>query len=240
MKRIVWVHGWGTSSKVWKHVAEELPEAEHHFVSFAHCQTIDDYYEAIRKPLQQPGEWIIAGWSMGGMLAFELASREEFRERYGIQALIMVSSSLRFVDEERRQGWPQRTVQRMKENLQNQPNETLARFKELMLTEKEKAAISMKDFRRLTQTDYSIEGLQVGLSYLIETDLGRKWEHFVQDSDLPFLWLHGEDDAICPVGGVPELPSARMKTLTVAGHMPFVTQPELFYRLIRSFIRELD
>lgn len=240
MKQFLWIHGWGTSFKVWKQAAEQLPEAEHYYVSFAQCQSIDDYYEAIRKPLQKPGEWILVGWSMGGMLAFELASREEFRQQYGVQALVMVSSSLRFVDEERRQGWPQRIVQRMREQLQQQPNETLARFKDLMLTEGEKAAISMKDFRRLTETDCTVDGLQAGLDYLITTDLGRKWEHFIEDSDLPYLWLHGEDDAVCPIGGVPDLPSARMRMLPYAGHMPFITQPQLFYKLMRSFIHELE
>ncbi|EPY06812.1 pimeloyl-CoA synthesis protein [Paenibacillus alvei TS-15] len=78
--KLLWVHGWGMSSSVWRHLAEQLPEFEHRYVSYAGASTVLELLAAVRRPFEEEpeGEWHAIGWSMGGMLLLELLT--EWRE----------------------------------------------------------------------------------------------------------------------------------------------------------------
>ncbi|WP_227774902.1 alpha/beta fold hydrolase [Paenibacillus sp. NAIST15-1] len=78
--KLLWVHGWGMSSSVWRHLAAMLPEFEHRYVSYADASTVAELLAAVRRPFEDEpeGEWHAIGWSMGGMLLLELLN--EWRE----------------------------------------------------------------------------------------------------------------------------------------------------------------
>ncbi|MEQ7051718.1 alpha/beta hydrolase [Paenibacillaceae sp. P-4] len=78
--KLLWVHGWGMSSSVWRHLAAMLPEFEHRYVSYADASTVAELLAAVRRPFEDEpeGEWHAIGWSMGGMLLLELLT--EWRE----------------------------------------------------------------------------------------------------------------------------------------------------------------
>ena len=78
--KLLWVHGWGMSSSVWRHLAAMLPEFEHRYVSYADASTVAELLAVVRRPFEDEpeGEWHAIGWSMGGMLLLELLT--EWRE----------------------------------------------------------------------------------------------------------------------------------------------------------------
>ena len=78
--KLLWVHGWGMSSSVWRHLAAMLPEFEHRYVSYADASTVAELLAVVRRPFEDEpeGEWHAIGWSMGGMLLLELLA--EWRE----------------------------------------------------------------------------------------------------------------------------------------------------------------
>lgn len=42
------------------------------------------------------------------------------------------------------------------------------------------------------------------------------------------VWMHGEDDPICPLGALADVPAERRIVFAGAGHAPFLTQPRRF------------
>lgn len=240
-KQILWIHGWGVSSRVWKEVSMKFPEYEHQFVSFSKCNHVEDFYSVIQDKLAaNKGPWIIVGWSMGAMLALETFFENEQSKRHHIEALVLVAATLRFIHSDRAKGWPQRVVDRMMKQLPLQRELTLNHFKELMLSTSEKENGIMEDLLQLTDVDYTIEGLQAGLTYLVETDLRMQWDQYAEQLKYPrLLWIHGTADAICPVGCLPGLSNEQAAMINEAGHIPFMTAKEQFYEHLRGFLNEL-
>jgi pimeloyl-[acyl-carrier protein] methyl ester esterase len=241
-KQILWIHGWGVSNCVWDDVNAMLSEYDHHFVSFAECRTLEDLHSAVLEKLSPDnGQWVLIGWSMGAMLALELALDTDQRKRLSIEALVLISASLQFVDRDRSRGWPLRVVQRMSAQLSTDREETLSRFKDLMLSTSDKEKINMDDLENCLETGFTLEGLQSGLSYLIDSKLRGKWQQFIRQTDAPkWLWIHGGVDVVCPIGCLPDDKNHRIIVIENAGHLPFLTAKEQFYKHLRGFLNELE
>ncbi|QGQ98567.1 alpha/beta hydrolase [Paenibacillus psychroresistens] len=241
---ILWIHGWGMSSQIWGDVSSWLPEVNHHFFSYAGCDTIDSFHVALSDKLLSAGEnkqWTLVGWSLGAMLALEQwMNRFDNPKAYSIHSIIIVAGTLRFTNSNRQLGWPERVIERMRKQLQLNPQETLLQFASSMFSESDQESA---EFTKLSETiaafaqatDFTPAGLDAGLVYLRDTDLSVHWEvPYVQRPQL--LWLHGADDPICPAGGMPDLNRAEVFVFPETGHIPFLTKPELFYDQVRSFL----
>lgn len=237
-KQLLWIHGWGVSSSVWDDVEDMLPEYNHHFVSFAKCITVEDLHRVImEKLISGSGDWTLIGWSMGAMLALETVFDNDQRMRFNIEAIVLVSASLQFINRDRRQGWPLRVVQRMNTQLSIEREETLSRFKELMLSPSDKNKMYKDDLEKLKETDFSLAGLKTGLSYLMDCNLRDKWQQFVQQPDAPrWFWIHGDEDAVCPIGCLPNAQDQRIVVIEKGGHLPFWTAKTQFFEQLRSFL----
>ncbi|MDF2720921.1 MAG: alpha/beta hydrolase [Paenibacillus sp.] len=259
----IWLHGFGASPAVWGDPAGWLPEVRHRMFSFAGCDTVaamrDRLYEMIGG---ESAPVSLVGWSFGGMLALEtmleLWERQGFQEqgasadgdyegkRLGIERLILVGATLRFVGERRDQAWPERIVRRMRTQLAADADKTLRAFAESMLSAGERASSDAASLSRLAApTDFSPSGLDAALAYLLETDLTERWERFaaragnkIGDGDLDIVWLHGELDPICPVGAIAGVQAGRKVIFPGAGHAPFVTQQDLFIQTVRRIAYE--
>lgn len=213
----LWLHGWGTTARVWNGLLPYLPPAEHHFVSWAGCRTPDDYREAVWNALQLAAigtdhqymdnsvDVRIIGWSMGGMLALETADRwrQHYQDEPRISNLlthvVCIGSCTTFVDESNLQGWPRRIVERMRRQLWRDPETVLQNFYQRLWTDEEELQRIVTDYldQSLTEVVSDLQSLDAGLNYLMECDLNLEvWSRLAQ-SELPLLWLHGEQDAIC-------------------------------------------
>jgi hypothetical protein len=183
-QNILWIHGWGMSSRVWGDVSNLLPGLKHHFFTYAGCDTIDSFHSALLDKLLSVGDgtsWTLIGWSLGGMLAIE-QWMNGFNNpvAYSIHSIIIVAGSLRFANTNRHLGWPERVIDRMRKQLHQDPQMTLQQFASSMFSESDKqgaAFVTLSDtISACAQaTDFTPAGLDAGLIYLQNTDLIARW-----------------------------------------------------------------
>jgi pimeloyl-[acyl-carrier protein] methyl ester esterase len=209
----------------------------------------------------------LIGWSLGGMLALEAALEQWERAAPGsagnagygeyfphpVAHVILIGATLRFAGPDRAKSWPERIVRRMRAQLEARPEETLSKFAESMFSSAERENKpeypQWMERLRLT-TDFSRQGLDAGLQYLLETDLTGRWSRFaagriengslaVLDEQRPdVVWMHGGDDPICPTGAVADIPDRAKIMFRGAGHVPFMTEPHHFAEAIRRIVHE--
>jgi pimeloyl-[acyl-carrier protein] methyl ester esterase len=236
---VLWIHGWGMSSQVWGNASVLLPGVKHHFFTYADCDTIESFHTALSNKLIRTGpsiSWTLIGWSLGGMLAIEQWMRWQKKPAaYSLRSIIIVSGSLRFVNENRSLGWPERVMERMQKHLKQNPQETLKQFALSMFSESDILTDTIRAC--IQETDFTSAGLEAGLTYLRNTDLKADWnELYKLLTSTQLLWLHGAEDPICPFAGVPSLNPNELCVFPHAGHVPFLAAPELFYSRVRSFL----
>ncbi|MFS1514314.1 alpha/beta fold hydrolase [Chengkuizengella sp. SCS-71B] len=236
-KKCMWIYGWAMSTQIWSEVIESLPDFEHYLVNFSECNEINDFYKVIENKLKaSPGEWTLIGWSLGGMLALETIFNQKKREQFGIDSIVIISSTLKFVSQDRSEGWPQRIVQRMKTQLLAQPEETIKQFKKFVFQSTDHTKLRGV-FTQAAETDFNLNGLEAGLNYLMKTDLTSSWNHFSEEENtIPILWIHGENDEVCPLPSSPSSITNGEKIIVGEGHAPFLFDREKFINLTKQFL----
>lgn len=234
---LVLLHGWGLTPVVWQPLLEALP------------QTLDVSTPALpghaQAPVAAPGiaAWteallariphgaMVCGWSLGAMVALDLAARHPAR----VARLILIGSTPRFVSTTRSdhgEAWPHgldaAVAHDFLTRFTHDPAATMQRFVALQ---------ALGDARRRTVTtaltaalsDTGAEGasaLAGGLQVLTETDLRPSIARITQ----PTLLLHGEGDALMPLAAAQwlaaHLAHARLMPLAGCGHAPFLSRAE--------------
>lgn len=243
---LVLLHGWGMHSGVWQTVAEKL---EKYFR--VHCvdlpghgrsrdnettTTLKAWSEAVaetmRPHLAGPACW--CGWSLGGMVATQLA--QVYPEL--VKKLILVASSLRFCQTH---DWSDAVapdvLQTFATNLQDDHRQTLQRFLLLQVTGEPQARQTLQQLKQrlFEQDEPDPSALQTGLDLLATADL----RPLASDLDLPVLLVGGTNDRLVSPRALKNvaalLPDACVEIMPECGHAPFITQPENFVRLVTKF-----
>jgi pimeloyl-[acyl-carrier protein] methyl ester esterase len=167
----------------------------------------------------------VIGWSLGALLALELA-----RTRPGIvERLILLNATPRFVSTP---DWPHgldaAVVASFTDGYLRQPTQTLRRFLALqtlgdasrrqLLPQLEAAAVS--------HDGHPLPMLADGLKILAESDL----RSYLAEIRQPVYLVHGSDDALMPVGAArwlaAALPCARLTEVEHCGHAPLLSRPD--------------
>ena len=242
VEELVLLHGWGMHSIVWDDVMPGLLE---HFQV-----TVIDLPGMGQSPLPNgeydlgflreqiapllPERCHLIGWSLGGLLALELA--RSFPEQ--IRSLVTVACSPRFVQAP---GWsaamPVEVLDKFIEVFEEDKEGTLIRFLALNC----KGADTMReDVRKLKEILYfcglpADRALRGGLQILRETDLRDSLPLLTQ----PLLMLFGRADNIVPVAVAPEIeklaPQVQLAVQEGVAHVPFLSAPEIFLQALRDF-----
>jgi len=261
---ILWIHGWGTSPRVWGHdgsvvhIEQELPGYQHIYINYSNCETSADFENMVRNQLSlhqhenqlTTNQYVLVGWSLGAMLTLEAVmaaninhdtshatiTNSKAKLPIRIMSTVIVSGTLKFTDSDRSLGWPQKIVARMRSKLVTDRQEVLQQFRSSMITSNEQGTDWTNHIHQL-DTDFSSEGLEAGLTYLMETDLRASWD--ARSASIPnLLWIHGMIDVICPSGAVPLMtPPINMTRIEAAGHLPFLSHSKLFYEQLRGFLQ---
>ena len=178
------------------------------------------------------------GWSLGGMVAAQLALMAPVR----VEKLILVNSSPRFVVAD---DWPwamdPAVLAGFAQALQEDYHDTLERFLSLQIAPgTTEARHTLKQLREMLLhfPMPTAQALRDGLAILRSADLRT---HF-PSLGCPTLLILGERDRLVPASsgiGVKQLlPAARIEVIKGAGHVPFISHQREFLVSLTAFLEE--
>ncbi len=248
---LVMLHGWGMHSGVWQTVAEELHNGFRvHTVDLpghglsrnsAGLTTLSQWAECVAETMQPrltgPAYW--CGWSLGGMVATQLA--QDYPAQ--VKRLILVATNLRFCQA---QDWPNAVatdvLQGFATSLQSDHHQTLQRFLALQVTGDTRARQTLRELKQqvLEQDEPEAAALQTGLKILATADL----RTVAGKINLPVLLIGGAKDRLVSPQALQKvsevLPNAKLEVMPECGHAPFISRPENFVSLVKKFCNYVD
>ncbi|MDQ6987693.1 MAG: alpha/beta fold hydrolase [Mariprofundaceae bacterium] len=241
---LVFIHGWGQSPQTWHAQLD-------YFSTRCETKTIclpghggaadalpDAWQDRLYEQLPDVSH-IMIGWSLGGMLALQLAKQDIPM----LRGLLLVSTTPCF---RMRADWPHGCAEDVFDEFQNSLGDVghgkgaerlLGRFFALMLQGDDVDRRRYLDIVRKAvdrRHPATSAGLQAGLSLLGDLDL----RAILAEITLPTLLVHGIGDSITPLSAARfldrKLPYASLRTLP-AGHAPHLTQPQKFNQILESW-----
>jgi len=235
------LHGWGMNAHLFDDWSNAL--AAHYQVNLidlpghglnheAHLSEDLDELAAAASDVPA-GIWL--GWSMGGMLALNVALKKPSQ----VTALIMLCATPCFVQ---RPHWPHGTdpqvLAQFAANLQQDVKQTIQTFLALEVKgvadeRQQLRTLRQKVFERPLPTE---QALQAGLNLLAATDLSAPLKNLQQ----PSLWLSGRRDRLVlpqAMAQAAELCGGEYQLLRGSGHAPFIREADAINALINPFIQ---
>jgi len=229
---LVLLHGWGLHGGVWRSLVPRL-EARFrlHLVDLpghGHSRDVafgdlDALADAVAEVM--PESALVCGWSLGGLVAMRLATRQPRLA----SRLALVSATPCFAQ---RPDWPhamaRETLEQFAAGLHAEPARTIRTFVNLNALGGPHARESVRALAAMLaeRGTPSEASLQAGLALLHDADLRDE----VPRIDRPACVVHGGRDALTPVGAgrwlAGALPFARFHEIPEAAHLPFVSHPE--------------
>lgn len=247
-KDIVLLHGWGMNSLVWDDIMPGLLKQ--------HRVTVIDLPGLGRSPVPggdynldyltrhvaevAPGNAIWMGWSLGGLIAMNMAIQHPER----VSALVSVASTPSFVTRNDQHGqWhcamPEKILNGFMEIFEEDAEGTLIRF--LALQCKDSPTIR-KDIKKLKEMVYfyglpAPQALRHGLQILRSEDLRSQ----LKQINCPTLFVLGRYDNLVPVGvsqAIHEyMPDADVAIIEETAHAVIISSPELFLTAVDEFFQ---
>lgn len=239
---LTFIPGWGSKASVWAPLIDHLRAG--HTVRLldlpglgdmpaASDATLTCWADALASRFDGPA--VLCGWSLGAMLALQLAVRHPPL----VAALILIAPTPRFVaGADWSHGLGQSTVDQFRRGFENDPAATLRRFAALqVMGDAHRRTVGRElEATRMTHTRDSNNALADGLRVLADSDLRAD----VIALDVPLRLLHGDNDALMPVGAAEWLadnvPGARLSVFKGCGHAPLLSRPLECASLIESFL----
>ncbi len=239
---ITLLHGWGFNGAIWEETARTLASSAR--VSCIDLPghgrspmpvgdyTIERLADIIAETLPQQGN--VIGWSLGGMIAMQIALRHPEK----IKRLILVGSVARFVrDDDWRYAISPDVLQSFSESLNDGLQQTLQRFLALQIQSSDDSRTTL---RKLMNSNAAPQAaaLQGGLQILQNVDLRKQLPQLQQ----PTLMIFGKRDTLTRPQTARQmlqlLPNAQLEIINGAGHAPFLSHREQFTSLIEQFIKD--
>lgn len=241
---LVLLHGWGLNAEVWHCISEELSS---HFTlhlvdlpGFGRSQgfgamTLEEMAERVLAQAPEKAIWL--GWSLGGLVASQVALAHPER----VQALVTVASSPCF---SARDAWPgikPEVLAGFQQQLSEDFQRTVERFLALQTMGTETAR---QDARALKKTVLAlpmppVDVLNGGLEILKTVDLRES----LTSLKMPFLRLYGYLDGLVPRKVVPLLdalwPESESLIFAKAAHAPFISHPDAFCQALVAMKQKL-
>ncbi|ORM80860.1 pimeloyl-[acyl-carrier protein] methyl ester esterase [Pantoea deleyi] len=241
---LVLLHGWGLNAEVWQTIIPRLsPHCRLHLVDLpgygrsqnAGALTLKQMAAQLLPLL--PPQAVVMGWSLGGLVATELALTAPDR----LAALITVASSPCFTATAEWPGIKPETLQNFQQMLSSDFQRTVERFLALQTLGTETARADARQLKEvvLSQPMPEVAVLDAGLEILREVDL----RDALPQITLPFLRLYGALDGLVPRRIAAELderlPASPSVVIEKAAHAPFISHSETFCQHIVNFINNL-
>jgi len=239
------IHGWGAESLVWQDWANEQFSQTFNVTlidlpgfgdsaPLPNSDTIEeDWLQALEDVL--PEHTHLLGWSLGGLLAQQVALRNPQR----IASLICLASTPRFTQND---GWTRsvspKIINDFIKAMSLEVTQTLKKFWRLQLQGVDNSKALMKDLvqHMSSRKRPAIKSLNQGLILLKDIDNRSEIKHLT----MPTLWLLGEHDPLIPQDIRENLqslqPQATVQLLQDGSHIPFFSHPQATANAINEFL----
>ncbi|MFT6387627.1 MAG: malonyl-CoA O-methyltransferase [Cellvibrionaceae bacterium] len=248
--KIALLHGWGCDGRIWQSIipfleryAEiELVDINDHIEKALVSDKLlsDAVVGSIAKKL--PAQSVLCGWSLGGMLATQLAAR--FPKK--VTALMALASNAVFVANEE---WPEAmsaaTFDQFFSLFNKNPAHALKRFMLLEVHGDENAKAQLQYLQALSndmdKNEVDAKVLEAGLELLARIDNTALLEKI----KCPALYVFGKNDALVPVSAT-ELMKTKIHTgqvlrvLECSGHLLHYPEENLLTLLASFFLKLSD
>lgn len=239
---IILLHGWGMHGAIWGHTVDCLAASHRvHVVDLpgmGHSAPITPYtLDALADTLvaMLPGPATVLGWSLGGLLAMQMAARQPDQ----VQRLILVGTTPKFVQDT---GWacgmPGDVFIGFAEQVTADYLSTMQRFLALQAFGNATSRDLLRELRARFHAGPlpDQQALQQALAILLGSDLRRLATQLQQ----PALVLHGDRDTLAPVAAASwmqaQLPQAELAVIAGASHAPFLSHPRQFMQAVNRFL----
>lgn len=239
---VVLLHGWAMHGGVFDEIAQTLAghyrvhriDLPGHGQSEANAQITDLEQLSAAVAAYVPVNSIVVGWSLGGLVALQLATCKSLR------AIVLVSSTPKFVaDESWGQGMSPAVFAQFSSRLNSHFHGTVEDFLRLQVRGDLNAAETFGTLKaRLLQYPPQELALQLGLDILRDSDV----RALLADINVPCLVVAGEHDRIAHPRAADytarHLPRARLRIIKRAGHAPFISHRAEFVAELDAFLAE--
>lgn len=237
-KNIIFIHGWASGPYVWLHQVSHFKNKCNVYTPelFGRSFNImaDNVCDFITK--QKLENVCLVGWSLGGMVSLQAASRLKDR----IKRLVLIGTTVRFVQaEDYSHAVPREVVEKIHKRMKTDFEGTLRWFYKFCFSPNERSRNEFSEVMKLLGdliAPFNEDMLLSGLEILMDLDI----RHLLDGIDIPSLIIHGSEDKICPPQAAEflakRLKNARIRVIDKAGHAPFLTEPAKVNLLIEDFL----
>jgi pimeloyl-[acyl-carrier protein] methyl ester esterase len=246
---LVLLHGWGSNLRVWDGLAAALARRFRVIAIDLPGHGHSDWDPAAHTPAAQAWRvhetlaplttrYSLLGWSLGGQFALDLAAAMPA----GIERLVLVATTPRFLAAP---GWscgtPGTSLEKLATAVHADPVRAVDGFLELCVRgcAARTTALALATLRSALARHGRArpEALAWGLARLKQADL----RAMLPQVRRPALVISGRLDRITRPGAsralAAALPKGRYLSLAGAAHVPFLTHPGQFARVLRGFLR---
>ncbi|WP_208950284.1 pimeloyl-ACP methyl ester esterase BioH [Rahnella sp. ChDrAdgB13] len=240
-RHLVLLHGWGLNAGVWRYTAERLaPHFCLHLIDLPGygrskgfgALTLEEMADLVLSAMPQKAS--LVGWSLGGLVASQIALSAPQR----VEKLITVASSPCFTANDNWPGIRPDVLQGFQHQLSEDFQRTVERFLALQTLGSNSAR---QDARLLKSIVLNLpmppaEVLNGGLEILRTADLRESMTTLT----LPVLRIYGALDGLVPRKIVPLLdallPDSHSEIIEKAAHAPFISHPDAFCEIVERFL----
>lgn len=243
---LVLIHGWAMHTGIWRNFAKQL--AQHYQVicvdlpGHGRSEKLPEFtLEAISNHLEKilpTTVCSLVGWSLGGAVALDLASR--FPDR--VKNLVIIGSNPCFVKTPTWAGIKMSVLEKFAAELTQDCRGTLLRFLSLQVSGLEDSRTVLKELKAALQDCDSPDTtvLQGGLNILQQQDLRSQLVKLA----CPVQVILGSHDTLVPMAVGEQMrglnPKLRLNVIDKAAHVPFLSHPNLLISLLKNFIGTTD
>uniref|UniRef100_A0A1G9L754 Pimeloyl-[acyl-carrier protein] methyl ester esterase n=1 Tax=Dendrosporobacter quercicolus TaxID=146817 RepID=A0A1G9L754_9FIRM len=188
---LFFIHGWASTGAIWPDSLRQKHSQCYDAPNFPDFNCLSAAFLTFTEYHKQP--ITVIGWSLGGLLALQLAAAYPNR----IYKIILVSSTARFTNEPGyTAGLSPAIVKRLAKQLNQDPRATQRNFYTLMFSSSEQDRI-IPFLQNIAPRMASLHphSLSKGLNFLLEAD----YRSILPKLQTPCAIIHGTADTICPV-----------------------------------------
>ncbi len=241
---LVLIHGWSMHSGMWREFAQALADdfqvicldlPGHGFSQSCQPYDLTTVTDSLIASIDA-SSFAVLGWSLGALVAIDMASRYPKR----VRQLITLAGNPCFVQQNDWPGVQPEVLALFAKNLQHSSQQTLMRFLALQVNGMEHSRGLLKQLKTavLDAPVPELSVLQAGLGILQYSDLRNQFTNLNQ----PVLGLFGEKDHLIPVDCAASLKNlndnAETRVFEKAGHMPFLCHQQSLVDSIKQFCHE--